>query len=295
MKAERWSRAVLIVTLLMPLASAAAQPAGHSASHPAGHAEDAEGTHNMLVVGEETVFLSHLPMFQGVNPEKTGYTSEHRYQVILEATFTKDGKDVTKAYTQDRKSHPSLGMYTLKPKDFVLPRLFRPTVKPVLGSFVATVHRGHLERGGPPVAALEGVEVHVRKVVYADEFDPAREKPEKLTYVLFGRGEELFLAHWITTPPDFDQVLPVRLKGHAFTDQDLDRGIEIVFLDRADTASQRLKPMQEASGRAHVTGAHQFHEVQVQTGKEAYFEEGELAIPHTFRPTPEEARSGLGE
>src|SRR5947209_2866338 len=49
--------------------------------------EDPPNTHNMLVVGTETVFLSHLPMFDTVNKNGTDYTSPHRYQVILQATF----------------------------------------------------------------------------------------------------------------------------------------------------------------------------------------------------------------
>jgi hypothetical protein len=34
------------------------------------------GVHHMMVIGEETIFLAHLPMFQ----------SEHRFQVIMEAS-----------------------------------------------------------------------------------------------------------------------------------------------------------------------------------------------------------------
>ena len=116
----------------------------------AGTQEDAPNTHNMLVVGTEAVFLSHLPMFHGVNKEKSDYTSPHRYQVILEARFSSGGKDVTAVYTEDRKSHPRTKMYTLSPtSDFVLAKLFTPDVqKPELSSFRATVFRGHLERGG---------------------------------------------------------------------------------------------------------------------------------------------------
>ena len=46
-------------------------------------AEDHPATHNMLVVGHDTIFLSHLPMFQGVNATKAAFTSPHRYQVCL--------------------------------------------------------------------------------------------------------------------------------------------------------------------------------------------------------------------
>ena len=50
-------------------------------------------------------------MFDGLNEEKSDYTSPHRYQVILEARFSSGGKDVTAVYTEDRKSHPKTKMY----------------------------------------------------------------------------------------------------------------------------------------------------------------------------------------
>ena len=40
----------------------------------------------MMVVGEQTIFLSHLPMFH----------SEHRFQVIVEAAFEQNGTSLTK-------------------------------------------------------------------------------------------------------------------------------------------------------------------------------------------------------
>ncbi len=56
-------------------------------------AEDEESVHGMLIVGEQTVFLSHLPIFG----------SPHDYQVILEAAFVKPGSDPQADYFSDRK------------------------------------------------------------------------------------------------------------------------------------------------------------------------------------------------
>jgi hypothetical protein len=53
--------------------------------------EDPPATHNMLVIGEKAVFLSHLPMFGASDPTKDDF-SPHRFQVILEATFTDRNK-----------------------------------------------------------------------------------------------------------------------------------------------------------------------------------------------------------
>src|SRR6185369_3469529 len=74
-------------------------------------AEDAPATHNMLVVGHQTVFLSHLPMFEALRPNGSEYTSPHRYQVILQATLEQPtpgcghGRHVTSTYQTDRASN----------------------------------------------------------------------------------------------------------------------------------------------------------------------------------------------
>ena len=44
---------------------------------------DSPNIHNMMVVGQESVFLSHLPMFEALNKDKTEYQTPHRYQVLL--------------------------------------------------------------------------------------------------------------------------------------------------------------------------------------------------------------------
>jgi hypothetical protein len=256
---------------------------------------DLPGTHNMLVVGNEAVFLSHLPMFTGLNKDKTDYTSLHRYQLILKVSFTRDGKDVSGVYTNDRKVNPKTKMYTLQPELFVLASLFTPDAQnPARSSFRAKVFSGHLERSGNrEIEGLEDVVVNVKSVIHARKFDPAADKPDKLQYILFGEAGELLLAHMITKPPDFDQVVSVQVSGHSFTAEELNRGVSVIFPDRDNAAPQRLKEMQQARGEAQVAGADKGFDVQVQAGTEYYFEEGELAMPPIFAQTPEEAKSGF--
>jgi hypothetical protein len=83
------------------------------------HPLDPIATHNMLVVGEKAVYLSHLPMFQ----EKGESLMPHRYQVILKVEFTKKGSNPQDDYTKDRQSHQNIRIYTINPEPFVLPTL----------------------------------------------------------------------------------------------------------------------------------------------------------------------------
>ena len=294
MKTRKWKWGVIGLLAVTLIASRAAAQNAH-AHAGSGASEDRPNTHNMLIVGQDAAFLSHLPMFDSLNKQKTDYASPHRYQVIFEVSFTSNGKDVTDIYTKDRKAHPGTKMYTLNPtSEFVLSRYFAAgTQKPALTSFPATVFRGHLERGGEEIKGLKGIVVTVNRILHAHKFELSQEKPKKLEYFLFGRGGEFFLAHSIIKPPDFDQIVSVKIKEGHFTDDELARGVSVVFLDRKNTATQRLKANQGAQGQFRVAGAGQPLDLQVQVGTEYYFEEGELAMPAKFDATAQERKAGF--
>lgn len=259
-------------------------------------AEDRPNTHNMMLVGTKTAFLSHLPMFvnEGVGPE---FDSPHRFQVILEAKFTDGDRDLTEVYFNDRMKNPAVKMYTLNPGLFVLSHVDPKgsALKKFRGNALI---RGHLERGGTSFIgnfespAKEGAfDVNVVNVVHFREFDPKATKPVKLEYLLFGKGSELFLAHLITKPNDFDQIISIKT-GETFTDEDLAKGIRLEFSDRGNTSKERLKEKVKAVGRLHIPGASP-QTIPVETVREFYFEEGELFLPPNFDATPEEKKAGF--
>jgi hypothetical protein len=258
----------------------------------AAFAEDPPNVHNMLVVGEQTIFLSHLPMFEGLNSTKAAFRSAHRYQVILEAQFTQAGKDVSELYLKDRQAHPETPIYTLMPSQFVVSRLFTPKDKPRLREFTAEVTRGHLERPGhQTIAGLEETLVKATRVVHGGQFEPKSKKPAQLEYILFGKGPELFLAHAISGPPDFDHVLSVKLEGHELGPDDLTREVRVVVPDRKNVSAERLREAQQTPATIRIGGAESSaSKVQLVAGREFYFEEGELLVPPTFEPTPEEKK-----
>ena len=63
------------------------------------------------------------------------------------------------------------------------------------------------------------------------KFEPSDDKPEKHTYFLFGKGKELFLPiRW--PPPDFDQIVSVKVPVIHFTGRSYVGYISVVFQDR---------------------------------------------------------------
>jgi hypothetical protein len=248
-------------------------------------ADDRPANHNMLVFGEQAVFLSHLPMFNRLNADGTEFLTVHRYQVILEAALTTEQLGI---YMKDRRAHPDTRLYTLGPQAFVLSQLFTPEGAPRRNSFTATVFRGHLEADGIPVPGLEDVLVKIARVVHGRMFDPHASKPAALEYLLFGRGMERFLAHAIFTPPDFDHVLPVNLIGAELTDRDLNQDVRIVIPDKTNVAPQRLR-QGRVEAMLHI-GSMPPRKVQLDVGAQIYFEEGDLLVPPNPELTDEEKK-----
>jgi hypothetical protein len=240
--------------------------------------------HGMLVVGEEIFYLSHLPMFDHSN---------HDIQAILEVTFTNEGSDPQADYANDRKETQTR-TYTLAPEEeFFLPEVVSTDpAHPPRRSFTATIYQGHFEKGGTPVASAV---VNVVNVVHFRKFDPHAQELPQLRYLLFGKRPELFLAHWINKAPDFDQVLPVRVAGREFTEDELRRGVPVVVPSRANSLSERLRQGDRVTAEAQLAGAEdpESVEIQLEAGTELYFEEGELRVPHVMAQTEEERAAGF--
>src|SRR5215831_3329275 len=80
--------------------------------------QEAAAVHNWMLVGNQTAFLSHLPLFQRLNETGTDYLTPHRFQVILQASFAGGATDVTSVYFAARQAHPETRMFTVGPKPF---------------------------------------------------------------------------------------------------------------------------------------------------------------------------------
>ncbi len=152
------------------------------------------GTHGVLVVGEDPIYLSHLPMFM----------SPHDFQVILEVGFD---QAATKAY-RDSRPTPGGEIYTLVPERFDIQELGPDAVHPRT-SFMGTLFRGHFERGG--TVLKEGVTVAVAGIAHFRHFEAHAPKLAELEYFTFGTGGQRYLAHLVTRAPDFDQILTVEI------------------------------------------------------------------------------------
>lgn len=153
-------------------------------------AADPPSTHGMLLVGEKTLFASHLPMFH----------RPHDYQGIARISV---GENVLAIYQADRAGHPNETVYTIVPEKFSLPDKLKAGA-----TFKAALFRGHFERGGEEIVAE--MKVTVAEVIHFRRLDPKETKPQTARAILFGSGKDAFAAHLISGQPDFDQVLELQ-------------------------------------------------------------------------------------
>jgi hypothetical protein len=223
----------------------------HSTGHPSGEATPETpadfGRHNMLAFGRNTLFLSHFPSFM----------APHDTQLVFEATLEDANGSLQEVWLRERQSHPDQGGYVMKPEAFALSTLYTPD-PPARGSFTARFFRS----GEEAVPELTDVTVRVTDVVYAKKLDQPATLDE-LSYKLFGRGDELFLAHVLSRPPDFDQIVSVRLVGLHPDEDQLKRRIDVAVPGRPNIIQQRIRNGPVATARGHVTGAHQFLDLKI--------------------------------
>ncbi len=55
------------------------------------------------------------------------------------------------------------------------------------------------------------VSATLTNIIHFRQFQETDRRNPKLSYLVFGESEDLFLAHFIAVPPDFDQIVAVRV------------------------------------------------------------------------------------
>jgi hypothetical protein len=189
------------------------------------------GFHEFELFGNETLYLSHYPMFGSI----------HSYQVLLEITVRgAAGTDVKKDYLALRKGNPSAS-YSVSPETsngsdhyWVLPEMVKAG-----RSFRANLH---WQNGNShPAFIAHNVTVKIVKVIHFRLFHPEDEAPQLLTYLLFGKDQEKYIAHYIGSHPDFDQILAVSIDPAEESARAGDgTAIEVTIPGRNDRPALRL-------------------------------------------------------
>lgn len=112
----------------------------------------------------------------------------------------------------------------------------------------------------------------VNRIIHFRKFNPHTSQLTDFKYLLFGSSQETFLAHYVNKPPDFDQVLSVRVDGHSFKDAELGTGIEVTISGKPNQASERVKDAQQVAENMPTADPERPLKFNLKTDKEIYFE-----------------------
>ena len=227
-------------------------------------AEDPVGTHNMLLVGDQSIYASHLPMFT---------RTIHRYQAVFEVNLNEEGNEI---YQRDRAQSGS-ELYSFSPrKTFTMPAL------KVGDAFPAVLFRGHLEQSG---VLLGQVEITIKRVIHFHRFDESLIRPGDLTYFVVPSKADgkSFLFHWITTPTrgndspadQFDHILTASLSSEQKIPAiDVGQTAWLVVGESKDTFADRIDPAADATFTGQLLGPASSKKVAINNLKTLYTHTG---------------------
>jgi len=215
------------------------------------------GFHGQILLGDDLLY--HLPMYM-THPA----AHPHNFQVILEVEMP---ADVAQAVRTDQDANPK-ALYTAKPPPFAQHQLLSYPGHPHLAGYDSVeIVRHHFERPTPRPIQITETPMAIRKVVHFRQLAPGREAPGELAYILFGAGEERYMAHLLSAPPDFDQLLEVHVDG---TLESATGPIFVTLGPRSNEVEDRLTVGEviRCSGAEHM--------LRFEVEAEVYCEAGEL-------------------
>jgi hypothetical protein len=154
---------------------------------------DAPGTHNFFMFGSKALYVSHMPMFT---------VEKHMYQVILRVSLP---DAVMRGYLAGQRPGRTPWNLVNSAEKYALPQIKAGT----LTSFEVDVYKDYSNADAAPVEPpfARNVTLTVDEVVHFRHFDFDIPRPHHLTYLLFGRGGEAHLSHYIARDPDFQHIV----------------------------------------------------------------------------------------
>jgi hypothetical protein len=191
-------------------------------------------THGQLLLGQ--TILYHLPVFM-TDP----WSHPHNFQVVLEVALS----DTAQAAIADSQAAHPESIHTAVPPVFAQTSLVVDVPgHPRKASFAdLLVFRNHFENRFERVDVARSPAKIVR-VLHFREFAPDLPKPAELAYAVFGSGDDTFLAHLLSAPPDFDQILKAEIAG-APADLNASAGWSLGFATRSNKVGDRLQVGEE--------------------------------------------------
>ncbi|ATC23556.1 hypothetical protein EIB18_02985 [Caulobacter vibrioides] len=178
---------------------------------------DTPNTHGMFMLGTTTLYLCHMPMF---------CKEDHHYQMTLQVSL--DAASMA-TYLADKAGNPgsAYNLINLDTCQFTLPDLATGAVT----TYPAIIYRDYSNDGGgtPSNPIVQSATVTVERVLYYRAFDQNIPRPDNLSYILFGDGQQAHLDHYIAADPDFQHLLTLPEAPNWLSVTQLKAGVLVTF------------------------------------------------------------------
>jgi hypothetical protein len=194
---------------------------------------DTPGTHNFFMFGSKALYVSHMPMFT---------VEKHMYQMILRVSLP---DAVMRGYLAGQGPHRTPWNLMNSAEEITLPRIKAGS----LTSFKVDVYKDYSNADAAPAGApfASNVPLRVDEVVHFRHFDFNIPRPHNLTYLLFGRGGEAHLAHYIARDPDFEHIVTLGKVPAWLSPDQLAASAEISLPDVPSLPTPCADPLTEKS------------------------------------------------
>jgi hypothetical protein len=221
-----------------PLLGAARSAQSAASSSPI---VDTPGVHNFFMFGSKTLYVEHMPMFT---------EEKHMYQVILRVELP----DAIMRGYRARQAGPRRTPWNLvnSASLYTLPQIKAGTLR----SIQVDVYEDYSNADAAPVGSpfATDVPLEVREVLHFRHWDFNIPRPQHLTYLLFGRGGEAHLSHYIARDPDFQHIVTLRSAPAWLSRDQLAAGVEICLPDVPSAPVSCSSPLRDKSYRVLFQG-----------------------------------------
>jgi hypothetical protein len=202
---------------------------------------DEPGDHGMFMLGTETLFLCHMPMFT---------MEKHMYQLILRASLP---PDVMQRYRLLRRANPRKPYNLQNSNPFTLPEIKSGAI----ASYLATIYDGYAgEDPGPPLwgSDTDPVTVTVENIVRYRHFDFGIAHPDEMTYIVYGRGDEAHLSHYIARETDFQHELTLPAPPPWLSASQVEAGADVSVIGMPSLPTPCANPLAQPSYHVRYQG-----------------------------------------
>ncbi|GAA4277494.1 hypothetical protein [Aquimarina mytili] len=240
---------------------------------------DAHGGY--VVVGKESVYYCHIPMFSNPN---------HQYQIIAEFDLGEDVQKRLVSFYEKNNEAPyflaNLSQWSkVDAESMVLADMFlnekgeynqddKKELRydifynnfPWVDGVEHLINDGQFMEKEKAVTQSKKAVLENLIVFHHYTLDDHAMYPPNLTYYLFGKGDEAFISHYVLKGPSFQHIVKLKEVPAGITPEELQKGMVITFPGMAMSETNYIDkaPLTEPSYDVVISGKKGLHKIDLE-------------------------------